>query len=260
MNKTPRLTLSHAHTQHAQEDKMLRRWGQRGMNFLKLFDGQVDDIPKRLELFSFREVNALKPRWTASIMSDVSWGGKSVATFRVEDGRGIFEGDISKEKESTSDTRPDQLGFAAVTFQQIDKEYIICNDYQNLVIKARADAAHYSVTLRGVAILAPELVYQGFIKGEQAEIVEMILPFESFVATRAGRMSSQQLILDGGVRFTAITFAVVAQNTDFQGPFRFEIEALEASNDDLGTIEHQQRIAAARNDYLLQKKKVPGGG
>mmetsp|Transcript_32263 Transcript_32263/g.102874 ORF Transcript_32263/g.102874 Transcript_32263/m.102874 type:complete len:240 (-) Transcript_32263:187-906(-) len=211
-------------------------WRRRAVEFLKLFDGRVYEVAPELELFAFREAlkkgAAEKLSWKASILTDASWGGSSTAAFSIsEEGRGVFEGAISKE----GDLPPEKLGFAAVTFHQADDSYMLAEDYENLVVRGLPDRDNtFSVTLRGVAIMAPELAYQGFIRRGSDDLADMILPFDSFLQTRGGRVSAQQLVLDGGVRFNAISFAVSNDQATPGGPFRFEFDKIFAANVDLG--------------------------
>ena len=201
-------------------------WRRRVMDFLRLFDGKVEELAPEVDLFTFREINRTKPTWKASLTTDAAWGGQSTADFSIKSGRGLFSGVISKEPLKDA-IPPEKLGFAAVTFQLPDDSYMKCDDYRNLVVRGRPDDNLFSITLRGVAILAPELAYQGYVRAAAPHIVDMVLPFESFVQTRGGKISERQLILDGGVRFNAISIALTSQKG---GPFAFEIDRIFINN------------------------------
>ncbi|KAJ8601171.1 hypothetical protein CTAYLR_009907 [Chrysophaeum taylorii] len=221
-------------------------WERHVIPFARLFDGHPEKAPTRRVLFAFterhrqwqRDVEATPSRPArAKITTDKGWGGRSWATFRV--GRlgpgggvgAVFEGETRRSASLLAERPPptEKLGFAAVTLDLCGDE-MICDDFEALTIRARPrDHRTYSVTLRGTALLAPDLNYQAFIKTRPSDtFVDLRCSFEHFVGLRGSRILDDNRVLDVP-RFSAISIAVADTATD--GPFRFELEVIHANND-----------------------------
>mmetsp|Transcript_9009 Transcript_9009/g.13862 ORF Transcript_9009/g.13862 Transcript_9009/m.13862 type:complete len:233 (-) Transcript_9009:798-1496(-) len=214
-------------------------------SFLRLFDGTPDRLARRMRLFHFED---MKNQFKATITTDKSWGGKSEASFNLEerDGRtlGIFQGIISKE----GNAEAHKLGFAALTLEQKSGEFMNCDEYTTLVLRAKPDNCKYAVTLRNANFLAPEIVYQGFFKASNCkEISSLILNFDCFLPTRAAHLVEHEHILDVP-RFSGISLTICDRK--YEGPFHIEIESIFVTNEPPDQASKPFPISEFEPDYF----------
>lgn len=211
-------------------------FAQRVASFAKLFNGAPDALPSTRSIFKFDGSRRSAAQYTATVHTDKEWGGRSRATFRVGVGGpsgsgvcGIFEGFIDRrpsdiEVEGVSGRR----GFAMLQLQRSDDDITDCEDFDALEFRANSDGRLYALSLRNSVPLAPNLAYQGYLVADGTKGWQTFeLPFTSFVATRGGRLLGTPRILDVA-RFGSMSIAVA---DDIDGPFRIEIEAIEATRE-----------------------------
>jgi monofunctional biosynthetic peptidoglycan transglycosylase len=152
-------------------------------------------------LFDFQASTNLSP-W--QLVNDDVMGGLSTSSFRLTNGKAVFQGQVSLENNG---------GFASA--RSLPARHDLPGG-DTFVVRVRGDGRRYKFTVRTDLSSA---TYQCAFTTRKGEWEEHRLPFNQFVATFRGRVLSNEPQLDAG-KVTSVGFLISDKQV---GPFQLDI-------------------------------------
>lgn len=144
-------------------------------------------------------------------VDDVVMGGVSSSRMTVEEGRAVFQGEVSLENNG---------GFASVRSRPGEHNL---NGFDGLAVRVRGDGQRYSFRVRMAGQMA-DVSYQVKFQTNENEWQTVRFPFSAFEAVFRGRELPRAPALDPGkIR----TFGFLISDKQ-EGPFRLEVEEIRA--------------------------------
>eukprot|EP01089_Gocevia_fonbrunei_P002927 TRINITY_DN12792_c0_g2_i1.p1 TRINITY_DN12792_c0_g2~~TRINITY_DN12792_c0_g2_i1.p1 ORF type:complete len:215 (+),score=20.00 TRINITY_DN12792_c0_g2_i1:80-724(+) len=151
------------------------------------------------------------------LYSDNDLGGYTTASFvQTFDRNVLFKGNLSLKRRGT---KMMQSGYASIMTQS----YIDLHEYDAFLLKIRTDGRMYIMNVKANNSI-PDHMYQAIFTTEKNDMVDLVIPFSKFVATRQGMVVPS----DGHLEEPLVYGYGFLMAERKEGPFEMEIESITA--------------------------------